>query len=143
MVQVNTKTKEIDVTKLNMNKLIAMKLLLVSLFMMSFSIETQAQTAERINFKRGTYSTTFRGKVAKDQEKRYVLGVKRNQKLKAQFTRKMQYVYISIQDGNGNTLANDDNGYAQINTTDSGDYYIVISTKYGQAESFTLKVGAL
>lgn len=54
----------------------------------------------------------------------------------------MQYVYIPIQDGNGNTLANDDNGYAEIDTTDSVDYYIVISTKYGQAESFTLRVGA-
>ena len=125
-----------------MNKFIAMKLLLVSLFMMSFAVETQAQTAERINFKRGTYSTTFRGKVAKDQEKRYVLGLNRNQKLKVQFTRKMQYVYISIQDGNGNNLKDDDNGYAEINTADSGDYYIVISTKYGQAENFSLRVTA-
>jgi len=125
-----------------MTKLIAIKLLLVSLFMMNFAVETQAQTAERINFKRGTYSTTFRGSVAKNQEKRYVLGLKRNQKLKVQFTRKMQYVYISIQDGNGNALANDDNGNAEINTTDSGDYYIVISTKYGQAENFSLRVTA-
>jgi hypothetical protein len=125
-----------------MTKLIAIKLLLVSLFMMNFAVETQAQTAERINFKRGTYSTTFRGSVAKNQEKRYVLGLKRNQKLKVQFTRKMQYVYISIQDGNGKALANDDNGNAEINTTDSGDYYIVISTKYGQAENFSLRVTA-
>ena len=125
-----------------MTKLIAIKLLLVSLFMMNFAVETQAQTAERINFKRGTYSTTVRGKVAKNQEKRYVVGLKQNQKLKVQFTRKMQYVYISIQDGNGNALANDDNGNAEINTTDSGDYYIVISTKYGQAENFSLRVTA-
>jgi len=125
-----------------MTKLIAIKLLLVSLFMMNFAVETQAQTAERINFKRGTYSTTVRGKVAKDQEKRYVVGLKRNQKLKVQFTRKTQYVYISIKDGNGNALANDDNGNAEINTTDSGDYYIVISTKYGQAENFSLRVTA-
>lgn len=125
-----------------MTKLIAMKLLLVSLFMMSFSIETQAQTAERINFKRGTYSTTFRGKVAKDQEKRYVLGLNRNQKLTVAFPRKMQYVYISIQDSNGNTLKDDNNGSVEINTADRGDYYIVISTKYGQAENFSLRVTA-
>ncbi len=123
-----------------MTKLIAMKLLLVSLFMMCFAVETQAQTAERINFKRGTYSKVVLGKVAKNQEKRYVVGLKRNQKLKVQFTRKTQYVYISIQDGNGNALANDENGYAEINTTDSGDYYIAISTKYGQAENFSLRV---
>ena len=110
--------------------------------MMCFAVETQAQTAERINFKRGTYSTTVRGKVAKDQEKRYVVGLKQNQKLTVGFTRKMQHVYISIQDGNGNALANDDNGNAEINTTKSGDYYIVISTKYGQAENFSLRVTA-
>jgi len=63
--------------------------------------------------------------------------------LKVQFTTKKTYTYISIQDGNGNTLADDDNGFVELNTTYSGDYYIVISTKYGQAESFTLKVGAL
>lgn len=125
-----------------MTKTIAIKLLLVSLFMMSFPVQIQAQKAQRIKFKRGTSSTTFRGSVAKNQEKRFVLELSRNQKLKVQFTRKMQYVYISIQDGNGNALANDDNGYAEINTTDSGDYYIVISTKYGQAESFNLKVRA-
>ncbi len=124
-----------------MKKLTAMKLLLVSL-LMSFPVQAQAQSAERINFKRGTYLTTVCGKVAKDREKRYVVGLKRNHKLKVQFTRKTQYVYISIQDGNGNALANDDNGNAEINTTDSGDYYIVISTKYGQAENFSLRVTA-
>jgi hypothetical protein len=39
-------------------------------------------------------------------------------------------------------LKEDNTGYVEINTGYSGDYYIVISTKYGQAESFTLRVGA-
>ena len=54
----------------------------------------------------------------------------------------MQYVYISIRDGNGNYLADDANGYTEINTTNSGDYYIVISTKYGQAENYSLRFSA-
>ena len=125
-----------------MKKIIAMKLLLVSLFMMSFPVETQAQAGERIKFQGGKYSKTVPGKVAKNQEKRYILGLNRNQKLTVGFTRKMQYVYISIQDSNGNTLKEDNTGYVEINTGYSSDYYIVISTKYGQAESFTLRVGA-
>lgn len=125
-----------------MTKFIAVKLLLVTVFMMSFPVETQAQSAERIKFSRGRYSATVRGRVAKDQAKRYVLGLKKNQSLSVAFTGKMKYVYISIQDGNGNTLADDDNGIAKIDTDYNGDYYVIISTKYGQAENFNLRVTA-
>lgn len=125
-----------------MKKFIAMKLLLVSLFMINFPAAAQAQAAERIKFQRGKYSKTIPGKVAKNREKRYVIALGGNQRLTAEFTGKKQYVFISIQDGNGKTLKEDDNGYVEINTGSGGDYYIVISTKYGQAESFSLRVGA-
>lgn len=125
-----------------MKKLIAMKLLLVSLFMMSFPVQTQAQAAERIKFQRGKYAKVITGKVGKNQEKRYVIGLNRNQKLTVGFTRKTQYVFITVKDGRGNILKEDDNGYVEMTTGYIGDYYIVISTKYGQADSFTFRVEA-
>ena len=79
-----------------MKKFTPMKLLLVSLFMMSFPVHTKAQAAERIRFQRGSYAKTISGKVGKNKEKRYVLGLNRNQKLTVGFTRKTQYVFITI-----------------------------------------------
>ena len=125
-----------------MKNFIAMKLLLVSLFMLSFPVQIQAQAAQRIKFQRGRYAKIVTGKVGKNQEKRYVLGLNRNQKLTVGFTRKKQYVYITVKDGRGNTLKEDKDGYVEMSTGYNGDYYIVISTKYGQAESFTFRVEA-
>lgn len=125
-----------------MKKIIATKLLLVLLFMLSFPMQTQAQAAQRIKFVRGTYSKTVTGKVGKNQERRFVVGLSRNQKLTVGFTRKKQYVFIAVKDGRGNTLAQDNDGYVEMNTSYNGDYYIVISTKYGQADSFTFRVEA-
>lgn len=125
-----------------MKKLIAMKLLLISLFMIGFPAQIRAQAAQRITFQRGSYARVVSGKVGKNQEKRYVLGLNRNQKLTVGFTRKTQYVFITVKDGSGNVLKEDDNGYVEMTTGYKGDYYIVISTKYGQAANFTFRVEA-
>lgn len=125
-----------------MKKLLAMKLLLVSLFMLSFPMQTQAQAAQRIRFQRGTYSKTVSGKVGKNQQKRYVLGLSRNQKLTVEFPDRPQDIFITIKDSKGNTLEKDRKFSAEITTGYKGDYYIIISTQFGQADSFTFKVEA-
>lgn len=125
-----------------MKKIIAIKLLLVSIFMMNLPMQIMAQSGEKISFQKGKYSKTVSGKVPKNSSKDYYLELKRNQKLKVRFTKKMQYVFITVKDNRGNMLKEDTNGYVEVNTTYSGDYYIEISTKYGQAENFTIIVEA-
>ena len=125
-----------------MKKLIAAKLLLVSLFVLGFPVQTQAQAAQRIKFARGAYSKTISGTVGKNQQKRYVLGLNRNQKLTVEFPDRPQDIFITIKDSKGNTLEKDRKFSAEITTGYKGDFYIIISTQFGQADSFTFRVEA-
>lgn len=127
---------------MTMKKMIALKLLIVSLFMMSFPVKASAQATEEIKFQKGRYSKTVSGRVAKDSTKTYYLALKRNQRLKVKFTSKKQYVYITIKDNSFNPIKEDTKGSVEIKTNYDGNYFIEISTKYGQADNFTFIVEA-
>lgn len=112
-----------------MIKFIAVKLLLFSLLMMSFTAQTQAQSAERIKFKPGESSATFGGRLADGSAKDYVIEAKPNQKLTVTLTINTQDILFAISDEHHKLLTNDsdNDGYEEITTTYYGDYYINIA----------------
>ncbi len=124
-----------------MKKLIAVRILLISVFMLGFAAQSQAQrAAPRIRLDGRTNKATINDSIGKTEEKRYIISFIKNSKWTVGFTSNPQSMFIAIKDIKGNILKRDTDGFVEITTGNGGDYYIVILNKHTSSQRFSFEV---